>query len=380
MSSTIQKALFVIVSLVFLQYFSQLNNNFCCYNISSKDFNNDASQVHQRKDSSPPIWSAAKRLQLHDTSILDTQIRWRFPGKRKKLRIHRSATELVAYGMAGVLPYYGNILPALRFRPPFTNKTQVEIALVPDIIDIIIDLHECSENGNGTSTQGDGKFNACYSPLQSNGTMEMYQNEHGYFVGGAEASFHHCYMDTQRNLSRVKQRDRSYPNRKHNFPTPGHQKWSCSDHDLIEQLVAARVLDIVIQHRDRFDRDRNNNLFILSGRQPITFVSIDHDGNPAYFFKRLDHNVIGPRILTAYELPQKLHDDIRSVFLGSKDDFVKKFNATIDGQLDNLTHLLKQLWRKTQLNASKSPDYSSVTDALWYRLKMVAEYYNVDIT
>merc|ERR1712078_897348 len=103
--------------------------------------------------------------------------------------------------------------------------------------------------GNGSSVNGDGFFNACYSPPKNNDTRAMVRNKNGLIVGASEASYEHCYIEGHREGKTFKPQ-KEPENRKIDFPAPGHEKWSCGDHNIMEQLVAALVLDVFTGHGD----------------------------------------------------------------------------------------------------------------------------------
>jgi len=371
----------------------------------------------------PPIWSAAsyeKRRHLsNESSSEELLLEWRIPGKLSRQRPLRAAKELMTYGLAGVLPYYANILPALRLQNSaqvFTNTTRVEIALVPNIVDLIPDLQECSTNGDGTSVHGDGTFNVCYAPprdpanslkrvdmirdwgsssddnkptrKKAIGKHEyLVKTEHinGWNVGSAEDSYHHCYIEGHRK-GHTFEPIYKYHNRKHDFPSVGHERWSCGDRNIMEQLVALQVLDVLIDHTDRFATNRTTNIFMQYGRQPVTFVSIDHESSFyfRYFDKAKTMAETKAPLLLAFDLPSALKDDLRKIT--TKSDFATKFNATIWGQLDNLDRVIRQIGVEelgpSELRTREEvidyvTNYTSVVDTLWNRVQTIIEHYNI---
>ena len=341
----------------------------------------------------PHIWSMASyegKLRTPDGKYLpreshpdEPQLKWRVPGKfGRAFHDHRHAIEVVTYGLAGVLPYYAEILPALRFKDGgriFTNTTRVEIAVVPNLLDVILDLHECSPNGNGSSVNGDGFFNACYSPPENNDTRAMVRNKNGLIIGASEASYEHCYIEGHREGKTFKP-IKEPENRKIDFPAPGHEKWSCGDHNIMEQLVAALVLDVFTGHGDRFRETYQTNLFVLQGQQPVTFVSIDHDPMELRFFTDKIIHKTQPQMLLGYDMSARLREEIRVALASGKEDFVRKINETIWGQLDNLERVVRQIgeaYDKSTGIQKPRPTNSSVVDTLWRRLALVANYYDI---
>ena len=207
----------------------------------------------------------------------------------------------------------------------------------------------------------------------------MVRNARAEIIGTAEASYEHCYIEGHRE-GRKFQPYREPSNRKVDFPAPGHEKWSCGDHNIMEQLVAARVLDVFTGHGDRFRKTFSNNLYVLQGQRPVTLVSIDHDPGPLRFFT--DYILINtqPEMLLGYDPPARLREEIRVALASGKEDFVRKINETIWGQLDNLERVVRKIgetYDKSKKGIEKPrPTNSSVVDTLWRRLALAADYYD----
>lgn len=337
------------------------------------------------RDGPPPIWSSAYARQHHAPEAPDA-LRWWTPnadpagfqpvaqeagfpllvekakaqGVDRRVSVARagprsavrSGKELLARGLGAVLPYYGAVLPRVRFDPPFDADTRVEIALVPDLVDCVLDLHECA-SGRNTSTGEivrDGYYNVCFPPTNDTGRRAFRRHCRGKGLG-----------------------------RTYGHPAPGYELWSCGDTAVMEQMVAALILDYLLLQWDRFYTDHTNNLFFLRDRAPARFVSVDHDGpellgragKPKASYERW----VRLKVLLAYNMPAMLRDELRAVRLrGSQEDFVRAFNASVDGQLDGLTRVLVCPKKFTP-----GPVGTALTSDTWWRLKSVVDFYNITL-
>lgn len=310
-------------------------------------------QTEERpRERDAPMWSASKRQQSKNLTEFDAHLKWRFPGVRKNVHQHRGATEILTYGLTGVLPWFGSILPALRFEVPLEDASKIEQVQVDGIIDVYLDLHQCSV-GRDEESGPDGYYDVCFPN-----------------VTGRTIANSLCFLPGVNMRPTTRIRD---------YPAPGHERWSCSDHSLIEQLVAAQILDYIVTHGDRFYSERTNNLFISSTERPIKFVSIDHEAAPCKFFRQREfEKYAGMKELLDYQLPLELRNDLKRVFLlGSKDEFVQKVNATIDGQFDNLNRIMIESLHRDNCRPEKGEDPRDLAYILWERLESVARFYNI---
>ena len=85
-------------------------------------------------------------------------------------------------------------------------------------------------------------------------------------------------------------------------------------------------------------------------------------------------------MLLGYDPPARLREEIRVALASGKEDFVRKINETIWGQLDNLERVVRKIG-ETYDKSKKGietprPTNSSVVDTLWRRLALVADYYD----
>jgi hypothetical protein len=331
---------------------------------------NDTKNTTERSDQ-PPIWSAAATFAMrgegHDSRSIenardDANIKFRLPGRGRRLRTMRRAMELLTYGLGGILPYFGKILPAINYEgATFRNTTDIRVAVIPDAALIVLDLIEC-DKGRKTKEGNvvkDGLYNVC-------------------FYGE-----HYCFLKKIKGQNHL-----SYERRIHDPPSPGHEIWSCTDHVVTEQLAAAQALDFLIYHTDRFYKDRGtNNVFFLEHQRPIQFVSIDHDrtNNQDIFRYKSYKEWVRLKLLLGFDLPQELRSDLQRVrLLGSQGDFVRNLNASIDGQLDSLVGMLDDLWHGTDVRFKKGwvktpPNATSLTDILWRRFEELVNFYNITI-
>lgn len=314
------------------------------------------------KEIPPPIWSAKFARQQHHRHA--RRIQWWTPNDgsaHRKVSVPRSARrsalrsgkELLANSLGEVLPFYGNILPSVWLdHRPFDNTTRVKIAVVPDLVDAMLDLHECDVGRNTSNGEivKDGYYNVCFSPTNDSGRRALRRHCKGKGTG-----------------------------RIYGFPAPGYELWSCSDNAIMEQMVAALILDYLIQQWDRFYSDHTNNLFFLKNQHPIQFVSIDHDG-PALLGRangsKNDYKSwVRLKMLLKYNMPTELRTNLKTVrLLGSKEDFVHKFNASMNGQLDGLTKVLVHPKKITPKTIG-----TSLTDDIWLRLNSLVDFYNITI-
>lgn len=299
------------------------------------------------------MWSALKRQQSTNLTEFDANLQWRSPGTNAYVKIQRSVTEILTYGLAGVLPWFGKILPAVRFESPFNYTSKVEMVIVGGITDIFLDLQQCSI-GRDEESGPDGYYDACFPS-----------------VPGRSAARNLCFMKGIQMRSTTRIRD---------FPSPGHERWSCSDHFVMEQLVAAQVLDYFISHGDRFYGERTNNLFFSSTEGRVKFVSIDHEGGLCKFFRVKEYeDYVSSKELLKYQLPLELRDDLKNVAMySSKDEFVKTLNTTLDGQFDNLNRVIKESFH-TDACKPEEEDPRDLGDILWERLESVARFYKFTI-
>ena len=329
---------------------------------------------------SPPIWSASMRQhqqQLNNNlEQFNDGLEWRAPGLGSK--IIRNITEVVVYGLSGVLPWFGARLPALRFKKPFTfNETGIEIVNVPGLVDATLDLQQCGgidKNKKTIPVNKTNQYDACFPPEGQAGRKPA------------------------RSLCYLKDQHRNAKNRIHNYPASGHEKWSCSDSSVMSQLVGAQVLDYLISHGDRFYSDRTNNLFFFAkdknkkkknrssnnDNEGVFFVSIDHHPGEYHFLTYHDYEPsVRNKMLLHYDLPGQLREEIkRVVVLGTKHDFLNKLNTTLDSELDNVVSVAKQMKQELlegELYASsrRLKNASSITNILWNRLSSVAEFYHI---
>ncbi len=302
-----------------------------------------------------PMWSAFARQHSNNVNEFDASIQWRLPGANKEVvKTDRSAIELLTYGLSGVMPWYSKVLPALKFKTPFHKESQVYVAMVGGLVDATLDLHQCTigRDMEGKS-EPDGYFDACFPPQ----------------VAGRAAAKAACFRKGEGISSKA---------RIYNYPAPGHERWSCYDRSTMEQLAAAQVLDYIISHGDRLYRERTKNLFFLRDERPIKFVSIDHHSPVTDFFK-LNREYKGwarVKLLLEHDLPPQLQDEIKMILRGSKEEFVRKFNTTINGQLDNLTSVMVDLFAEGRPGEGKP---KSITDVIWKRLESVVQFYNMTI-
>ncbi len=307
----------------------------------------------RQRDATAPMWSTFRRQRSKNLPEFDAPLIWKWPGVKAKVKPQRIVTEVMVYGLAGVLPWFGTILPAIRFELPFSNTTKIEMVRVNNITDIFVDLQQCSEGRNETSGP-DGYYDVCFPN-----------------VTGGSAAKEMCYQKgiNMRSTTRIRK-----------YPAPGHERWSCSDEFVIEQLAAAQVLDYIIRHGDRFYRDRTNNLFFSANERPVQFLSIDHDTDPCRFFRYQEYEeTVSMKMLLEYDLPLDLRDDLRRVVLrGSKDDFLQTFNSTIDGQYDNLNRVSRESFTKDYCKPGKE-DPRDLADIIWERLESVVHFYNITI-
>ena len=298
------------------------------------------------------MWSAFARQHSTNVTEFDASIQWRPPGMDKVVTTRRSAMELLTYGLSGVLPWYSKILPSLKFDIPFQKGSQVHVALVEGLVDATLDLHQCTIGRD--IGEADGYFDACFPPQ----------------AAGRAAGKAACFRKGEGLTSKA---------RIYNYPAPGHERWSCSDPSTMEQLAAAQVLDYIISHGDRLYRERTKNLFFLRDERPIKFVSIDHHSNVVDFFntKREYKDWARAKILLEHDLPPQLQDEIKTIILlGSKEEFTRKYNATINGQLDNLANVIVDLFAESRPDKERP---KSITDIIWKRLESVVQFYNMTI-
>jgi len=196
-----------------------------------------------------------------------------------------------------------------------------------------------------------------------------------------------------------KDQGRNAKSRIHNHPAPGHERWSCSDRFVLSQLVGAQVLDYLVSHGDRFYSDRTNNLFFYAKSKKnkkkknrssnnddggVFFVSIDH--HPSAFDFLIYHGYeasVRTNMLLHYDLPEQLREEIKqAVVLGTKQDFLNKLNTTLDGELNNIISVAKQmkqeLLEKREFASDKHlKNTPSIIDVLWKRLNSVAKFYHI---
>ena len=326
------------------------------YDLTSLKFYVDGHERNNHKEDYPkeldaPNWSAFVRQHHKNVTELDASIEWRLPGKGKTVDSRRSATEVLTYGLSGVFPWYGTILPAIRFDLPFQKSTQVEIAFVEDLVDATLDVHQCGVDRN-ENKEPDGYYDVCFPPK----------------AAGRKVAKSQCYT----------KEGRASKFRIHDYPSPGHERWSCHDKSIMEQLVGAQILDFLLAHGDRFFADRTNNLFFSWEQRPIKFVSIDHHGSITSFYGKKNYaQRVRLKYLLEHEMPLRLRDEIkRVVLLGSKDEFVNKVNATVYGQLDNLNTVFVDLYKEL-LPEREQPKL--ITDIIWNRLESVVDFYNLTI-
>ena len=298
-------------------------------------------------------WSAYRRQHHKNTTEFDALVKWKPLGSidHADYSPKRAASEILTYGLAGVFPWYGYRLPAMRFNAPFTNSTQVEMVMVEGVVDVFLDLHHCSKGRDGENGP-DGYYDACFPN-----------------VTGRKAAQSLCFEEGKHMANETRLR---------HFPFPGHERWSCSDHQVIEQLVGAQVIDYLMRHGDRFYARRTNNLFFSLQEKPLTFVSIDHDLNICKFFKSAEYDErVKLDMLKEYSLPPELYDEIRAVVLGSKEEFERRLNDVIDGQLDNVERVLDGEFLDSCPGNEKP---KSTTDMIWDRLQSVARFYKMNTT
>ena len=324
-----------------------------------------------------PIWSAAavftkqREGHNHSNSIQE----FRIPG-RGNIGPMRRATEFLTYGLGGILPYYGEILPALEYKgSTFHNTSEVKISVIPNASLVVLDLQECQQ---GRKTKDgdivrDGNYNVCYFPTRED--SKDTNINHKYWAN--------CFHGERKKMKGMRNFD--YQRRFHNLPAPGHELWSCSDRHVMEQLVAAQALDFLIYHTDRFSRRATNNVFFLEHQRPVKFVSIDHDGVLLndYFRNQSYEERVKVKLLLGFDLPRKLRADLQRVRLrSSKEEFVRSFNASLDGQLGQLTGVLVQIWSKTPKKFlyktyQTPPNATALTDILWTRFESLVNFYNI---
>ena len=78
-----------------------------------------------------------------------------------------------------------------------------------------------------------------------------------------------------------------------------------------------------------------------------------------------------------HDLPPQLQDEIKTIILlGSKEEFTRKYNATINGQLDNLANVIVDLFAESRPDKERP---KSITDIIWKRLESVVQFYNMTI-
>ena len=318
-------------------------------------FTSNREETRDQFTTTAPIWSALAQQQLqeflHSYSVILMDTQWRKPGVSKNVDARRNSMELLAYGILSALPSYAQVLPAIRYDIPFTNKTQLQTAMVDGLVDSTMDLYQCDGN------QTNGYFDVCYG----DGPKWVKEN---------------CWKkDLHGGYSRDN-RLRKYPNE------PGHERWSCNDAHIMQQLLMATILDYLMYHNDRiYKHSPTKNLFFFKDTRPVSFVSIDHHPSVYNFFKTKAsfERTVQHRRLLEFDLPPSLRKDLET-FIGetSKDDFVKNFNATIRGQLDNLNSVLAAaLTEAIDKGKLKTISPASVTDVLWFRLHSVASFYNI---
>jgi len=304
-----------------------------------------------------PIWSAYFKQHYKDVAEYDAVIRWHFVGIKKRLRPKRFATEALTYGLTGVFPWYAYSLPAIQFDTPFTNKTDVDQIRVGGVIDAFLDLHQCL-NGrpNGTDrTAPDGYYDACFPNATGRGDAKRL-----------------CFTKDHKYMTEK--------TRLFNYPAQGHQRWSCSDNQVLEQLAAFQVLDFIIQHEDRFWSDRTNNIFFVSNQEPLRFVNIDHAAHVCGFYRKQTNFEFDGWVkrkqpmLKDFQLPSQLRREIKNVVSGSKAEFVRKVNATIDGQFDGVASVLEEEFANECPNKEM---FKPTADMIWDRVRSVARFYNL---
>lgn len=231
------------------------------------------------------------------------------------------------------------------------KTTQVEMVMVEGVIDVFLDLHHCTMGRDGENGP-DGYYDACFPNATGRGEANRLCFEKDKLMG---------------NETRLR-----------HFPSPGHERWSCSDHQVIEQLVGAQVLDYLIMHEDRFYEIRTKNLFFSLQEKPLTFVSIDHDMNLCNFFKSKEYDKkVKLDMLKEYSLPPELYDEIRAVIRGSKEEFQRRLNDVIDGQLDNVERVLDGEFLD-YCPGNEKP--KSTSDMIWDRLQSLARFYKMNTT
>jgi len=321
-----------------------------------------AEQRHQqsygKEYQDAPLWSAFERQHCKNTTKLDSRLRWKeTPHKRhQSANPRRNAIEVLTYGISGAFPWYGRILPAIRFDLPYKKSTKLEIAMVEGIVDATFDLHQCTDGRNyeNQTEPTDGYYDACFAAAPQD---RKYMKDL-------------CYIkrSTKETL------------RKFDYPAPGHERWSCHDTHVMEQLVGAQILDYLIGHGDRFYRTRTKNIFFFPDERPMKLVSIDHDSKLSSFYNNNGRNLYKHRVklqyLLTHDMPRQLREEIKNVFLhGTKEEFVNKVNATLRGQLDNLNSALVDVYKDDH----GSKELPFVTDILWNRLEGLVEFFNVTI-
>jgi len=306
-------------------------------------------QNPQEYEEDAPTWSSFARQHHKNTTELDSSLRWKIP-RRKNAR--RNVIEALTYGISGAFPWFSRILPAVRFDLPFTNTSKLEIVIVEGIADATFDFNQCMFGRKYENlTEPDGYYDVCFTA-----DIKSYKET--------------CRMKRER---------------RHDYPAPGHERWSCQDTHVMEQLVGAQIIDYIIGHYDRFGESKTHNLFFLAEERPIKLISIDHDHHTYFkkFFKNGGHNkydeFVVQKYLLQHDMPQQLRDEIRDVvLLGSKDDFVKGMNATLQGQLDNLNMVVANIYNR-RYSPKKWKEKPFVADVIWNRLQNVVDYYNITV-
>lgn len=70
-------------------------------------------------------------------------------------------------------------------------------------------------------------------------------------------------------------------------------------------------------------------------------------------------------------------NDLRKPFLlGWKDEFREAFNSTIDGQKENLNHVIRETFHPTNDCKAKRGNLRGIVDIIWERLESVACFRN----
>ncbi len=327
-------------------------------------------QNHHHEPKDVPYWSAFARQHHKNTTEFDSRLRWKKPQlmnlKRKQIEgVHtqRNAIEILTYGISGALPWYGRILPAVRFDLPYKNTSELEIAIVEGVVDATFDLYQCTDGRKyENQTDPDGYYDVCFTTSAPDGKKIKKKHFEEF-----------CYTKFKRR-KQIRRRD---------YPAPGHERWSCHDQNVMEQLVGAQILDYLVRHYDRFYKEITHNLFFFAEERPIKFVSIDHEAHHRSKFKDFYESkgknkyedYVDLKYLLKHDMPLELREEIRSVvWNGTKQDFVDRVNATLQGQLDNLNRVFVDVYRERWTRPKKLP---FVTDIIWNRLQGVADYFKI---